>query len=71
MQFLMRADDGTPQVWLVAGNTKTHLTGGPQGSYDPWLVWSIIHIPGSTDPKTNREWIVPARMLAGIRTITV
>lgn len=71
MQFLMRADDGTPQVWLVAGNTKLHLTGGPQGSYDPWLVWSIVHIPGATDPTTKREWIVPARMLAGIRTITV
>lgn len=59
MPILMRGDK-TPEVWLVNGNTRLWLD---QNSYGPWKLWLVAHAPGSTDPKTNAEWVVPQVMI--------
>jgi hypothetical protein len=66
---LMRGDS-TPEVWLVGATGKpVHLTGdapGVPGTYGPWLMWCVAHVPGSVDPATNREWVVPQRQIDAI-----
>lgn len=65
---LMRGDT-QPHVWLVAGNTKIHLTAdqpGQPGTYNAWLMWCAANVPGSIDPTTHREWVVPQRMVDAI-----
>lgn len=70
--LLMRGDTNPPggaPVYLVAGNTKLHLTAdqpGKPGTYGPWLLFCVANIPGSVDPTTHREWVVPQRMLDAI-----
>lgn len=67
--MLLLRGDATPHVYLVAGNTKLHLTGdqpGKPGTYGPWLLFCVANVPGSTDPTTKREWIVPQRMVDAI-----
>lgn len=71
--MLMLRGDATPHVWLVNGNTKLHLTGdqpGQPGTYGPWLMFCVAHVPGATDPTTHKEWVVPQRMVDTIPTAT-
>ena len=66
--WLMRGDT-TPHVWLVSGNRKVHLTGdqpGQPGTYGPWLLWCVVNVPGSVDPNTKKEWVVPQRQIDAI-----
>jgi hypothetical protein len=63
--YLMRGDK-TPHVWIVSGGTKRHLDAA---AYPSWLVWSIVHIPGSTDPSTNKEWVVPQVMVDALKAL--
>lgn len=65
---LLRGDQ-RPHVYLVAGNTKLHLTAdqpGVPGTYGPWLMWCAANVPGSVDPTTHKEWVVPQRMVDAV-----
>jgi hypothetical protein len=63
--YLMRGNM-TPHVWIVSGGTKRHLDAA---AYPSWLVWSIVHIPGATDPATNKEWVVPQVMVDALKPL--
>lgn len=59
MPYLMRGDKA-PEVWLVNGNTRLWLD---QPSYGAWKLWLVAHSPGSCDPNSNGEWVVPQVMI--------
>ena len=56
--MLMRGDK-TPEVWLVNGPWKTHVTAE---AYPGWL-WTLASRTGAIDPTTRKVWVVPQVMV--------
>ena len=61
---LMRGDK-TPHVWMVSGPFRLHLTADV---YPMWL-FTAASTPGSLDPLTNKEYVVPQAMIDSLKDI--
>jgi len=61
---LMRGDK-TPHVWMVSGPFRLHLTAEV---YPMWL-WTAASTPGSLDPRTNKEFVVPQAMIDSLKDV--